>query len=48
MLVLAEGTTFHFTTKTTSPLRKRFGNRLQECIAASSIQALIHLLPILL
>ena len=45
MLVLPEGTTFYFINKTTSPLRKLFGNKLQECVAASSAQALIHLLP---
>ena len=37
---------FYFTNKTTSPLCKTLGNKLQECVAASSMQALIHLLPI--
>ena len=41
MLVLPEGTTFYFTNKTTSPFCKPLGNKLQECIAASSMQALI-------
>ena len=31
---------------TTSPLFKHFGNKLQECVEASSMQALIHLLHI--
>ena len=48
MLVLPEDTTFYFTNKTTSPLCKLFGNKLKECVAASSMQALIHLLPVLL
>ena len=48
MFVSPEGTTFYFTTKTTSPLCKILGNKLQECVAASSMQALIRLLPLLL
>ena len=48
MLVLPEDTTLNFTTKTTSPLCKLLGNKLQECVSASFMQALIHLLPILL
>ena len=45
---ISKGTTFYFTTKTTLPLCKLWGNKLLECFAASSIQAIIHLLPILL
>ena len=41
MLVLPEGTTFYSTTKTTSPLCEFWGNKLQECVAASSLQALL-------
>ena len=48
LLVLPEGTTFYFTNKTTSHLCNLFGNKLQECVLARSVQALIHLLPILL
>ena len=48
MLVSTEGTTFCFATKTSLPLCKFLGNKLQECIAASSMQALIQLIPILL
>ena len=44
----AWGHHLYFTNKTTSPLCKPLGNKLQECIAASSMQALIHLLPTLL
>ena len=44
---ISEGTTFYFTTKTTLPLCKLLGNKLLECFATSSIQAIIHLLPIL-
>ena len=42
------GTTFYFTTKTTSPLGKLLGNKFQESIAANSTQVLIHLLTMLL
>ena len=37
----AWGHHLYFTNKTTSPLCKPLGNKLQECIAASSMQALI-------
>ena len=47
MLVSPRGTTFYFTTKTTSPLFNFWGNKLQECILTSFMQALIHLLPLL-
>ena len=43
MLVSPEGTTFYFTAKTNSPLCKFWGNKLQDCVAASPMQPLIHL-----
>ena len=46
MFVSPEDTIFYFTTETTSPLCKLLGNKLEECVAASSVQALIHLLSI--
>ena len=41
-LVSPEDTTFYFTTKTTSPLCKLLEDKLQECIAASSMQAIFQ------
>ena len=48
MLFLPEVTSFYFPTKTTSPLCKFWGNKLQECVAESSMHALIDLLLLLL
>ena len=46
MFVSPEDTIFYFTTETTSTLCKLLGNKLEEFVAASSVQALIHLLSI--
>ena len=45
MLVLPESNTFYFTTKTASCQYIFLGKRLQECVAAIPIKALIDLLP---